>query len=90
MLKTTDGYFCAPQVFYFRLQNRWYLIYQVADPSRQPALQPACSTTTDLADPDSWSPPQLLFAQQPPNVKGWIDFWVICDDTHAHCVTAWG
>ena len=26
----------------------------------------------------------LLFTENPDNVKMWIDFWVICDDTRAH------
>jgi hypothetical protein len=37
-----------------------------------------------MAAPGSWSKPTLLFAKQPGNVKGWIDFWVICDETRAH------
>jgi hypothetical protein len=83
VLTLTDGYFCAPQVFYFTPHKKWYLIYQVSDPSRKPSLQPAFSTTTDIADPASWSRPTLLFEKHPDDVKMWIDFWVICDDTHA-------
>ncbi len=84
VLKLTDGYFCAPQVFYFAPHRRWYLIYQVAEPTRKPALQPAFSTTEDLADPDSWTEPTLLFDEHPDNVTAWIDFWVICDERKAH------
>lgn len=84
VLTLTDGYFCAPQVFYFTPHQRWYLIYQVIDKSRQPALQPAFSTTKDLANPQSWSKPKLLFERAPDNVQRWIDFWVICDETRAH------
>lgn len=84
LLKLSDEYFCAPQVFYFRAQKKWYLICQVIDKSRKPALQPAYSTTDDISDPVSWSKPVLLFSNQPANVKRWIDFWVICDDTRAH------
>jgi hypothetical protein len=84
VLKLTDGYFCAPQVFYFRPHKRWYLVHQGIDPSRKPALQPAYSTTADLADPNSWTRPKLLFDAQPKNVRMWIDFWVICDETRAH------
>src|SRR5439155_26112074 len=51
VLKISDGYFCAPQVFYFSPQHKWYLIFQTSDPSRKPALQPVWSTTTNLADP---------------------------------------
>jgi len=84
ILRLTDEYFCAPQVFYFTPQKKWYMILQVIDKSRKPALQPACSTTENIADPKSWSKPVLLFDKQPENVTGWIDFWVICDQQKAH------
>ena len=85
VLKISDGYFCAPQVFYFTPHKKWYMILQVRDDKRQPWLQPAFSTTEDLAKPDSWSKPSLLYPEaHPSSVKSWIDFWVICDDRHAH------
>jgi sugar lactone lactonase YvrE len=84
VLKLSDGYFCAPQVFYFSPQKKWYMILQVSDPSGRPLLQPAYSTTDDIADPASWTKPELLYAKHPQNVKAWIDFWVICDDRNAH------
>lgn len=84
LLKLRDGYFCAPQVFYFTPHKRWYLIHQVIEETRKPALQPAYSTTDDIADPDSWTESKLLFSAQPENVKRWIDFWVICDNRRAH------
>ena len=84
VLNLSDGYYCAPQVFYFAPHKHWYLIYQVIDPSRKPALQPAYSRTTDVTDPHSWTKPVLLFTENPDNVDMWIDFWVICDDTLAH------
>jgi hypothetical protein len=84
VLTLNDGYFCAPQVFYFSPQRRWYLIYQVIDPSRKPELQPAYSTTDDIADPGSWTKPTLLLEKHPENVTMWIDFWVICDEMRAH------
>lgn len=83
VLRLTDGYFCAPQVFYFTPHRRWYLIYQTADPSRKPALQPAFSTTATLSDPASWTRPGLLFERNPEGIRAWIDFWVICDASHA-------
>jgi hypothetical protein len=83
VLTVSDGYFCAPQVFYYTPHKKWYLVYQVSDPKRTPRLQPAFSTTEDLGDPVSWSKPKLLFEANPEGVAGWIDFWVICDDTHA-------
>jgi hypothetical protein len=84
ILKVTDGYFCAPQVFYFAPHKKWYLIYQATDPARTVALQPAYSTTDNIADPTSWTSPNMLYAAHPDNVKMWIDFWVICDETRAH------
>lgn len=84
VLTLSEGYFCAPQVFYFTPAKRWYLIHQVIDKSRKPSLQPAYSTTSNIAAPSSWSKPKLLFSKQPDNVKRWIDFWVICDATRAH------
>ena len=71
------GYNCAPQVFYFRPHKKWYLIFQ--------SPQPRFSTTDDIADPMSWSPPQDFFAGTPNSVvEGWLDYWIICDDTHAY------
>lgn len=85
LLHCREGYFCAPQVFYFRPQNRWYLLYQVGEKDRKLGLQPAFSTTTDISDPDSWTPAQLLFPDaDPEGVSGWIDFWILCDENDAY------
>lgn len=84
LLKITDGYYCAPQVFYFRPHRKWYLIYQTIDQQRKPALQPAFSTNERLDDVDGWSPPVLLFPSGPEGVERWIDFWVICDEQKAY------
>jgi hypothetical protein len=84
ILGLTDGYYCAPQVFYFTPQKKWYLICQVIDQSRKPALQPAFSTSDNIADPGSWTSPTLVFKQHPDNISMWIDFWVICDNENAH------
>ncbi|MCP5517857.1 MAG: glycosyl hydrolase family 62 [Verrucomicrobiales bacterium] len=78
-----DEYYCAPQVFYFTPHRRWYLIYQLADKDRQPPFGPCFSTTTELADPGSWSKPQPMVTNAPDRPK-WLDFWVICDDIKAH------
>lgn len=84
ILTINDAYFCAPQVFYFAGHKKWYLIHQMIDESRKPALQPAFSTTYDISDPRSWTKPALMFAKHPEQVKRWIDFWVICDRQHAY------
>jgi len=85
VLTCREGFFCAPQVFFFRPQRRWYLVYQVGEPARNLKLQPAFSTTETLDAPDSWTPASLFFPDSdPPGVSQWIDFWVICDDTRAY------
>ena len=84
VLTLSDGYFCAPQVFHFSPHDKWYLIHQVVDESRKPALQPAYSTSQNLSDPASWTKPVLLYTEPPDNVERWIDFWVICDAQSAH------
>jgi hypothetical protein len=72
------GYRAAPQVYYFAPQKLWYLIYQGGDP--------LYSTTSNIADPKSWTAPQPFYATVPASVKdekgnaAWLDFWNICDD----------
>jgi hypothetical protein len=71
------GYRAAPQVFYFAPQKTWYLVFQGGDPMY--------STSKDINDPMSWSAPKPFFPVvpdivKPPQGKGWLDFWVICDD----------
>jgi hypothetical protein len=84
-LKCREGYFCAPEVFYFRPHKKWYMIYQVNEKDRKIGMQPAYSTTDNIADPNSWSQAKLLFPKATPDgVYSWIDFWVICDDERAY------
>lgn len=84
VLSISAGFFCAPQIFFFEPHNVWFLLYQVVDETRKPALQPAFSTTTDIGDPSSWSAPTPLFTKDPAGVEMWLDFWIICDDQNAH------
>jgi len=84
IISAHDGYFCAPQVFYFSPRNEWYLICQASDDSWEPKYQPAWSRTRDVGSPDSWSKVAPLFKTKPAEVGAWLDFWVICDDAHAH------
>lgn len=81
-----DQYHCAPQVFYFTPHQRWYLIYQLADEKKSLRFAPYFSTTTDIADPKSWTKPQPMIETLPEGgtKTKWIDFWVICDATKAH------
>lgn len=71
-------YGCAPQVFYFEPQRRWYLIFQTRDANYQPMF----STTATLAKPESWGDPTPLI-EKDAKAK-WIDFWVICDESKAY------
>jgi endo-1,4-beta-xylanase len=71
------GYRAAPHVFYFAPHKLWYLVYQGGDP--------LYSTSSDIGNPLSWTAPKPLFPVIPdivkePQGKGWLDFWVICDD----------
>lgn len=84
LLSMHEGYFCAPQVFYFRPHKKWYLICQAAKEEWEPNYQPAFSTTETLDDPESWSALEPLYGYKPDNLKGWIDFWVVCDTERAH------
>jgi hypothetical protein len=65
VLPTHAGFFCAPQVFYFRPHKKWYLICQAADDAWSPRYQPAFATTKDVADPKSWSKLKPLFGRKP-------------------------
>jgi hypothetical protein len=71
------GYHCAPQIFYFRPHQKWYLIYQ--------SQHPQYSTTDDLSKPETWSRPESFFDSKPSSAPQlWIDYWVICDDKNAY------
>ncbi len=78
-------YHCAPQVFFFTPQKRWYLIYQWTDKTSDTGFfGPAFSTMDDVSKPETLTEPTMLFPAKPDNVKKWIDFWVICDRTGAY------
>jgi len=83
LLRLHDQYYCAPQVFFFTPHRRWYLIYQLADKTRKPAFGPCFSTSLTIGNPRSWTAPQPMVTNTPPEPK-WLDFWVICDDRKAH------
>jgi hypothetical protein len=78
------GYKAAPQVFYFAPQNLWYLVYQTGSNA-------AYSTTTNIANPQSWTAPKNFYAGGMPQIirdnigSGyWVDFWNICDSTKCY------
>jgi hypothetical protein len=64
-----ESYFAAPEVFFFEPDNLWYLIYQDG------TFGAAYATTTNIADPNSWSGPRSLGIS---GNLGW-DYYVICD-----------
>jgi hypothetical protein len=66
-----ESYFAAPEVFYFEPHGRWYLIYQDG------RFGAAYATTTNIADPNSWSGPNSLGVS---GNLGW-DYYVICDSS---------
>ncbi len=71
------SYHCAPQVFYFRPHKKWYLIYQ--------SQHPQYSTTDDISKPETWTKPENFFDTKPASApRLWIDYWMICDNTHAY------
>src|SRR6185503_14174617 len=67
LLTVTNGYYCAPQVFWFEPHAKWYLIYQASDQARKVSLQPVFSTSTNIADPQSWTTPVFLYPAHPDN-----------------------
>jgi hypothetical protein len=83
VLQMHPGFFCAPQVFYFTPHQKWYLICQASDEAWEPQYGAAYATTTDLADPTSWSKLTPLGAR-PADGKSGLDFWIICDEAKAH------
>lgn len=80
-----SGYYCAPQVFYFAPQEKWYLVYQMSVPGAK-KMWVAYSTTTDIADPQSWTQaaPMLDGGENDPRTVGGLDYWIICDDERAY------
>ena len=80
ILGLSEGYYCAPTVFYFTPQKKWYLLYQDSRGSRRDTPRsPAFSTNDDITAWQNWTKPQPLYAEPGETVKGWIDFWIICD-----------
>lgn len=86
ILAVSDSdYYCAPQVFYFRPHQKWYLIYQMGVPGRD-KMWVAYSTTADIANPHSWTraAPILDGGQDDPRLVGGLDYWIICDQRRTY------
>ncbi|EAW12189.1 putative extracellular glycosyl hydrolase/cellulase [Aspergillus clavatus NRRL 1] len=77
-----SGYRAAPQVFFFKPQNLWYLVYQNGNA--------AYSTNKDISNPAGWSAPKTFYSSQPSIITEnigngyWVDMWVICDSANCH------
>lgn len=70
------GYRCAPEVFYFSPQKKWYYTFQT---------QPPVYCTSDTPDdPMSWSAPQPFFAPHTPMPNLPIDFHFIGDGQYMY------
>jgi hypothetical protein len=82
---STSKYYGAPQVFFFAPHKKWYLIYQMGVPGAR-FMWVAYSTTTDVADPASWTPARPILDGGPkdPRTVGGLDYWVICDEQRAY------
>jgi len=78
-------YYCAPQVFFFEPQRKWYLVYQMGVPG-QKKMWVAYSTTTDINDPSSWTKARPILDGGPddPRTVGGLDYWIICDSKRAY------
>ena len=86
LLMVSDSkYFAAPQVFWFAPQKQWYLVYQMGIPDGK-FMWVAYSTTKAIAEPLSWTKakPILDAGDNDPRNIGGLDYWIICDDTHAY------
>lgn len=83
VLNLTMGYHGAPQIFYFKPQRKWYLIYQAEDRNRNLKYGPCFSTNDDITAAKTWTLPKPLYVV-PDGEKAGLDFWVICDESRAH------
>jgi hypothetical protein len=82
---SNSGYYCAPQVFWFSPQKKWYLVYQMGVPGAK-KMWVAYSTTETIDDPMSWTQarPILDGGEGDPRIEGGLDYWIICDDQKAY------
>lgn len=86
LLELSDSdYYCAPQVFYYRPHKLWYLVYQ-AGVRGQKFMWVGYSTTSDIADPSSWTRarPMIDGGPKDPRKVGGLDYWIICDEERAY------
>ena len=84
VLPAYDGFWCAPQVFYFSPHKKWYLVCQASSDAWERKYQCAFSTSDNIQDPKSWAAPKPMGLPPADGNKAGLDFWVICDADHAH------
>ena len=70
------GYKCAPELFYFVPQKKWYFTFQT-----QP---PVFCTSEKPGDPNSWTKPEPFFAPGTPMPRLPIDYHFIGDGEHMY------
>ena len=70
------GYKCAPEVFYFSPQKKWYYTFQTQTP--------AYATSENPDDPTSWTTPQQFFASGTPLPRLPIDYHFIGDGQYMY------
>ncbi len=70
------GYKCAPELFYFAPQKKWYFTFQT-----QP---PVFCTSETPGDPNSWTKPEPFFARGTPMPRLPIDFHFIGDGEYMY------
>ncbi|GAA4463652.1 non-reducing end alpha-L-arabinofuranosidase family hydrolase [Novipirellula rosea] len=83
VLDLTMGYHGAPQIFYFQPHQKWYLIYQASDETRNLKYGPCYSTNDDISKPERWTRPEPLYVVKE-GAKAGLDYWLICDEQKAH------
>lgn len=85
VLENHAGYWCAPQVFFYRPHSKWYLVCQAKDEAWSPVYQAAYTTSDEVGDPSGWSALRPMGVSRPKgNDPAYLDFWVIADDQRVH------
>jgi hypothetical protein len=74
----------SPQVFFFRPQRLWYLIFQTRLSSTNQSVYPVYSTSSEIGDVKGWSRPRPLRVPFTELSHRWSDFWVICDQSNPY------
>lgn len=68
----SGGGLAAPQIFWFPVKGKWFLIYQNGRTA-------SFSTNTDVGNPAGWTPVRSM------GFSDGIDFWCISDGSYVYC-----